>query len=204
MQATKTFDDERVRLLLAGNEAEITEGLQHIHDSLRDRLCGRARNFFPGFRPQELADAWHDTLTDVLRAAKNGGIDLNRPLEPLVWTILKNKVADHFRRSGKLADAIGYATRVLQNSARAAAWARKSADEQEMTFARVRAAIAGLPLRQRVIIQVYINNFERIETLEDLRDLVSAETGQPETVVAVKRARQEALKKVREVLGDGL
>ena len=204
MQATKAFEDEHVRLMLAGTDAQQAEGLQQIDTTLRTRFCAGVRGFYPGLRSEDLADAWQQTLIALYQAAKKGEVDLDRPLLPWIWKVLRNKATDHTRRRTAFQGAIERVTHLLGNSQRAEAWNRKSPEEKADISARIRGAIGSMPPRQRAIIQVYLDNIDRIDSLEDLKEMVSAETGQVETLVAVKRARQEALKKVREVLGDGL
>ncbi len=205
MELTKAFDDVQVRLLLdGGTSPEIQEALGHIETCLRSRFCSAIRGQFPGLKPEDLADAWQEMLQAVDTAAKERRLDLERPVLPWVWKVIWNKAAGKLRGKVNQDKKIAHAAYLLEKSSRGEAWTRKSDEEKANTLEKVREAIRQLPLKQRTVIQIYVNHLDWIKTMEDLRGLVSSETGCEETLAAVKGALREARRKVREVVGDEL
>ena len=64
----------------------------------------------------------------------------------------------------------------------------------------IREAIAGMPYRQRQVAQVMIDRFPEEPELNEIREEIRRATGELLTMVAVKRSRQEARRKIREEL----
>jgi len=206
MELTKEFDDLQARALLdGGTSPEIQEALEHINACLCRRLCFKIRDDFPGLKPDDLADAWQETLQAVDTAAKERRLDLERPLLPWLWKVLWNKAASKLRGKVNQEKRLAHAAYLLEKSSRGEAWTKKSNEEKAEILEKVRVAIRQLPQKQRTVIQLYVDHFDQIKNnMEDLRVIVSSETGCEETLAAVKGALREARRKVREVIGDGL
>ena len=83
------FDEPAVRGLLAGGEEEIGRALACIHTHLRRPSLGWLRRQFPGAGPDDLEDAWGETLLDVLRAARLKRFRADRPLWPWLSRIAR-------------------------------------------------------------------------------------------------------------------
>jgi hypothetical protein len=64
----------------------------------------------------------------------------------------------------------------------------------------IQSQVAALPLRQRLVLEVFIEQFPESASLAVLRQEVSRRTGREESLVAVKRALQEGRLRVREFL----
>ena len=97
--APELFEQARMARLLVGDVEEIQEGLCLIHYQLRDRTCGWLRSRYPGMSAEDLADAWGDTLLGVLKAAREGRFDPDRPLMRWLLTIAYRRAADITRRN---------------------------------------------------------------------------------------------------------
>jgi DNA-directed RNA polymerase specialized sigma24 family protein len=206
MELTQEFDDLQARALLdGGTSPEIQEALEHINTCLRRRFCFAIRGQFPGIKPEDIADAWQETLQAVDTAAKERRLDLERPLLPWLWKVLWNKAAGKLRGKVNHEKRLAQAAYLLEQSSRGEAWTRKSNEEKAEILEKVREAIRQLPQKQRTVIQLYVDHFDQIKNnMEDLRMIVSSETGCEETIAAVKGALREARRKVREVIGDGV
>ncbi|MCI0658885.1 MAG: hypothetical protein L0170_17680, partial [Acidobacteria bacterium] len=97
-QLTQAFEDQAVRQLLQGDEPDLAEAFSQVDAHLRRRFVKGARDRLPGLRPEDLADAWQDTLRDLLRAVRVGAFDADRELAPWLWTIFIRRAFDSLRR----------------------------------------------------------------------------------------------------------
>jgi DNA-directed RNA polymerase specialized sigma24 family protein len=201
MAIAETFDEEEVRLLLAGDEDELAHGLKLIDQEYRLKLSGWLRTRFPGLTSSELSDCWQDTLTAMHKTISKGGFDLDRSVLPFVCTILRRRAIDTVRRvqsAKNVLEQIGYA---LPDTQTAAKWRLLSEAQRPEVREAIRQATCRLPEKQRIVVQAYVDGYPKTE--EDWGELVrmvSERTGQSETLVSVKGSLREGLKKVREHL----
>jgi hypothetical protein len=64
----------------------------------------------------------------------------------------------------------------------------------------IRRTVVRMPNRQRQVASVVIDSFPEIPSTEKIRDVIFSTTGELLTIVAIKRAWQEAQIKIREQL----
>ncbi len=195
------FDEEAVRILLIGDDEEIDRGLVLIHQHLQNRIVGWLRGRFPGMVPDDLADAWGETLVDALGLARERRFDGDRPLMPLLCKIAYARATDHTRRRTTRDDALAAVGEMLRGTQAGRRW-QQTLDpaERNEVMALIRDAIATLPGKQREVFQAFIDGYPETRSREVLREKVSEATGREETLVSVKRALQEGRVKVGEFL----
>ncbi len=88
------LDDEEIRRLLEGSEAEIRAGVGRISDRYCGIVCGGMRRSFRWISPEDLADVWQSTLLAVLEKALTRELDVKRPLIGLLWVIATRRCCD--------------------------------------------------------------------------------------------------------------
>jgi DNA-directed RNA polymerase specialized sigma24 family protein len=200
VHGTHDFDEEQVRRLLTGGPAQIEQAVALIDLHLRNRFCASLRKRFPGMAPDDLADAWADTLLGVFLAARDRRFDGQRPLLPWLWTIASRQAIDHTRRATsreQLRAAVAEALRQTQTGRRWRSW---SEAERNEVMRLIREAFTLLSYRQQVVFHVFVYHYPESGRMEVLRREVSELTKGPETVAGVKRALQECRQKVRAFL----
>jgi DNA-directed RNA polymerase specialized sigma24 family protein len=201
MELTQTFEDQEVRQLLVGGEADLALAFNEIDTHLRKRfvrgLRGRLRKLL---RPEDLADAWQETLRDLLKAVRAGDIDPERELCPRLWTIFIRRAFDCLRRRDRYLGMLEGVKERLSGTTAGDILARMDEEEQSHLLAQVRQAVGTLPLRQKTVIETFVDHFPATEDMEALRQRVSEETGREETRATVKRALQEARRKISDLL----
>jgi DNA-directed RNA polymerase specialized sigma24 family protein len=201
MGVAAVFDEEEVRLLLAGSSEDLAKGLRLIDRQLRLKLSKWLRHRFPGLTSSELSECWSELLEGIYRSVRSGGFDVDKPLLPFVCTILRRRAIDKLRRNDdgpEVLEQIGYA---LRDTSVGAKWRMLNEAARGEVHEQIMAAIAPLPEKQRVVVQAYADGYPKTEEdVGELVRLVSERTRKPETVVAVKSSLREGLKKVRERL----
>jgi DNA-directed RNA polymerase specialized sigma24 family protein len=194
------FDEEAVRILLIGDDEEVDRGLVLIDQHLRNRIVGWLRRGFPGMAPDDLADAWGETLVGILRLARERRFDGDRPLIPLLCKIAYARATDHTRRRTSRDDVLAAVGEMLRATQAGRRWQRLDPAERNEFMALIRDAIATLPGKQKEVFQAFIDGYPETRSREVLRERVSEATGREETLVSVKRALQEGRAKVGEFL----
>jgi DNA-directed RNA polymerase specialized sigma24 family protein len=150
--------------------------------------------------PEDLKDAYQETLRAVLERVRAPGFDPRRPLR-LVYAIARRKGTDFLRRRGHRPntneDAILHLVAAdLKETDLGFAWKKRMGPVEAKEFREVLLkAVAVLPERQRLVARVFIDHFEEFrerDTYQPLARAVSAVTGEPENVAAVKSAWRAA------------
>jgi DNA-directed RNA polymerase specialized sigma24 family protein len=200
MAMTDVFDDARVCRLLAGTDVDIAHALTLINNRLRNRLCGWLRKRFRRLRSDDLASAWADTLLGVLQAIRAGRFDANRPVLPWICRIAYARAVDRGRRAHCHQKTLENYGQMLRETGIQRHEMAIGPDEQHEVVGLVHEAIAMLPTRQQLVLQVFVEHYPESRAMEVLRDEVGARTGRVETLAAVKRALQEARATVRTFL----
>jgi len=206
-QSTRTssnaqLDDVEVRLLLLGPPQEVQAGLQQIHDRLRGKLCGSVRRHFPGLSADDLADLWAQTMVEFFQQVRDGTFDPDPPLVPFLMKIIFRRATDMCRRRTTNKEALAAAAQEMRDSD-VGRWfdnAGRTQIQRREIFDLLQKAIGTLPSKQRAVMQEFVDGYPDTKSMELLRRLVSEKTGIEETLAAVKRALQEARRKVREFL----
>jgi RNA polymerase sigma factor (sigma-70 family) len=200
MELTQAFEDKEVRQLLNGGEADLAEAFARIDAFFRNRFVLGARKRLPRLPPEDLADAWQETLRDLLQSLRAGRFDPDRKLGPWLWTVFIRRAFDGLRRKNRHGAMLEQARRQLQGTETGAFLERLDEEERIHLLGLVRQAVGTLPARQRTVIQLFVEHFPATEDLELLRQRVSEATGVEETRAGVKRALEEARRKIAGLL----
>jgi DNA-directed RNA polymerase specialized sigma24 family protein len=149
---------------------------------------------------EDLKDAYQETLKGVLEKVRTPGFEPGRPLR-LVYAIARRKGCDCLRRRGHRVATSDDAT-LNRITAAPGGSDLGFAGRQRMGPAEAKEfrelllqIIAALPARQRLVARVFVDHFEEFrqrETYQPLARAVSAITGEPENVTAVKSAWRAA------------
>ena len=200
MELTQVFEDKEVRQLLSGGEAEIAEAFTLIDTHLRKRFAKGARDRLPGLRPEDLADAWQETLRDLLKAVRARSFDPDRELCPWLWTIFIRRAFDGIRRRGSYEGMLKRVREHLSESTVGGMVESLGEEERGRLLDRIRRAVGTLPDRQRNVIQVFVDHFPMTRDMDALRKMVSESTGLCESRAAISRAFHEARRKIAALL----
>jgi DNA-directed RNA polymerase specialized sigma24 family protein len=150
--------------------------------------------------PEDMKDAYQETLRAVLERVRSPGFEPSRPLR-LVYAIARRKGTDALRRRGYRAntneDSILHLVAAdLKESDLGFAWKKRMGPAEAKEFREVLLkAVAALPARQRLVARVFIDHFEEFRernTYQPLARAVSTVTGEPENVAAIKSAWRAA------------
>ncbi len=192
MQLTQALEDQEIRRLLQGDENDLELAFTQVDAQLRRRFVKGARDRLPGLPPEDLADAWQGTLKALLQAVRSGRFQANRELIPWLWTIFLRKAVDGLRRSKRLASL------AIRARARAGGVAAAGVDpeEREAVLARIREAVDALPLRQRTVLRVFLDQYPATRDCRVLQEQVSTVSGREETAGSVRRALEEARRRI--------
>ena len=196
MELTQAFVDKEVRELLVGEEADLAEAFSQIDTHLRKRFVKGARDRLPGLRPEDLADAWQETLRDLLKAVRARDFDPDRELRPWLWTIFIRRSFDSFRRMERSKGMLERVGGTLSGTTAGDIFEIMDEEERKHLLASVRQAVSTLPVRQRTVIQVFVDQFPATEDVDTLRERVSQVTGHEESRASVMRALKEARRKI--------
>ena len=202
MTSTANFDEEAVKILLLGDAEEINDGLSLIDREFRPALSGWIRHRFPGIPSADIGELWGDTLLGLFKKIQAGRFDADRPLAPLLKRILRSRATDRVRRTEVADRQFQAVAEHLRDNTTGAAWNACAPIDRREILEGIRNAIRPLPPKQKLVMDVWVSNFPESGSMEFLRRAVSKETGEEETLAAVKRALQEARTKVREWLTE--
>src|SRR5947209_4923175 len=142
---------------------------------------------------EDLKDAYQETLKGVLEKVRTPGFDPGRPLR-LVYAIARRKGCDGLRRRGhRMATADDETLQQIRAipGTTPLLGPAEAREFREVLF----KIIEALPARQRLVARVFVDHFEEFrarETYQPLAEAVSAITGEPENVLAVKSAWRAA------------
>ena len=200
------FDEDGIKIRLAGQPEEIAEGLDLIHRHLCKKISGHVRSRFPGLSAEDLVDVWQDTLISAFRSASEGSFQLDGKLLPWLCKIARRRAVDMLRWDGKhrkairttdeeALDAVGEAIAGTSTGIR---WKLLEAQERAEALELAMAHIRTLPRKQRIVLQAFCDGYPNTDEMGTLRQDVSSITGEEETLGSVKRALQEGRRKLRE------
>lgn len=199
-QLTQAFEDQAVRQLLQGDEPDLAEAFSQVDAHLRRRFVKGARDRLPGLRPEDLADAWQDTLRDLLRAVRVGAFDADRELAPWLWTIFIRRAFDSLRRKERYQGVLDKVRTRLVGTAVGDIFECMEDEERSHLLRMVREAVLRLPPRQQIVMNAFVEHFPATEDREALCRYVSAAVGHEESRTLVMRALGDARRKVGALL----
>ena len=204
-EAKAKVDAEEISILLIGSQDEQRKAINLINKHLRGALCFKIRQVALSISPEELAQVYQEVLLNVWDAAREKRYDANQPLLPFLFTLAQRRAVDWIRKTqtrrkneSELLDEIAKA---LKDTRVGEAWqivAEKNDGHNRMEI--IRRAIMRMPQRQRQVAAVIIEHFPKELTSQQICDEIYENTRERLTVLAIKGARREAGKKIKEVL----
>jgi len=201
------IDPEEISILLIGDEEEQNRAIGLIDKHLRETLVCRIRKTALSVPSDEILDIYQDVLLNVLRAAREQRYDPDQPLLPFLYTLAHRRACDRIRKKTTIDEnenqLLEKVLQRLKNTQVGEAWelvAKKNDGSRMIEI--IRRTVVGMPNRQRQVASVVIDSFPEIPSMDKIRDVIFRTTGESLTVIATKRAWQEARSKIRERLID--
>jgi RNA polymerase sigma factor (sigma-70 family) len=196
---------QSISQLLAGDSRCQEEAIRLTDKHLRLAIIAKIRRTAPSLPFEEVVDAYQEVLLGIWRAAAMARFSPRKPLLPFVLTIAQRKAVDHLRKRTSadydydvLFDTVSAR---LTDSSVAEAWEAAVAQEDgQRMMILIRDAVSGLPEQQRRVAAAVIDRFPDVPPYEELSKDITSKSGQVMSVAAVKRAWQEARKKIRDLL----
>ena len=201
------IDPDEISILLIGDEEEQNRAISLIDKHLRKPIVYRIRKTALSVPPDEIKDIYQEVLLNVLAAAREQSYDPDKPLLPFLFMLAHRRACDRIKKKTTIEDnenrVLEDVLQRLENTNVGEAWKQvaKKNDGSRM-IKIIRQTIVGMPNRQRQVASVVIDCFPAIPSMETIRDVILKTTGELLTVVATKRAWQEARSKIRERLVD--
>ncbi|HEV3255338.1 MAG TPA: sigma-70 family RNA polymerase sigma factor [Gemmataceae bacterium] len=198
--AKRSYDDRDAKRLLTGSAADIADGVALIDRDLGPPFFAWLRRRFPLLAAEDLASVWQDTLLSVFKAARGRRYDRKRPLVPWLCSIANARGVDEVRREASRQADVAAVAHALRQAETGWQWERLSGPEREEIALAIGDATDTLPQRQRLVFRVWVRFYPETENLKVLRREVSRVNGKEATAASIKRALQEARRKVRTFL----
>ena len=198
-------DPEEISILLIGDSQEQERAISLIHKHLRKAIIYKIRAAAIRLAPDELLDVYQEVLLNVWNAAKEKRYNPDKPLLPFLFMLAQRRAYDRVRKNdakkiheSRLLDEVSES---LKDTKVGEAWQIVAArNEGRRMMDIICKTVVKMPTRQRQVASVDIEHFPKILSPQDVSEIIYRTTGEKITVVAVKRARQEARKKIREQL----
>jgi DNA-directed RNA polymerase specialized sigma24 family protein len=197
MQLTQTFATSDIRPLLQGDRADLEAAFTEINSHLRNWFIHKVRLRLPGLlSPEDLADAWQETLRELFKAVRTGRFDPHRELYPWLWI-------DNARRNASYANLMQRVQGEMSPIDESFPAVVDEEEERSLLIERMNQVIRDLPVRQQTVLRVFLDQFPTTLDKETLRERVSEASGREESPAAIRRAFQEARRKIGVALGTG-
>lgn len=210
-QDSRTQNDEvdpvEISILLIGNSKEQERAISLIDKHFKKAIIYKIRETAVSLAPDKLLDVYQEVLLNVWNAAQQERYDPDKPLLPFLFVLAQRRACDRVRKNetkkvyeGRLLDEVSES---LKGTKIGEAWqivAAKNEGRRMMDI--IRRAIIRMPTRQRQVASVVIEHFPDVLSPQDVSEIIYRTTGEKITVVAAKRAWQEARNKIRELLAD--
>ena len=142
-------EDLEIRRLLGGNEGELAQGFERLERTYGERFRQILRKRRPGLNPEDVADAWQDTLKDLLEALREGRLRLEAKLFPWLWTVLHRRIYDQAEGMEKRRRIREHVEERLRGTRVGEAVEELGPARRSVLLARVREAVEGLSPTQR-------------------------------------------------------
>jgi len=198
-------DPEEISILLIGDRQEQELAISLIDRHLRRAIIYKIRETAISLAPDELLYVYQEVLLNVWSAAKQQRYDPDKPLMPFLFTLAQRRAYDRVRKNeakkiheSSLLDEVSES---LKDTKVGEAWQIVAArNEGRRMMDIIRKTVVKMPTRQRQVALVVIEHFPEVLSPQDVSEVIYRTTGEKITVVAAKRAWQEARNKIREQL----
>jgi DNA-directed RNA polymerase specialized sigma24 family protein len=200
-------DTAEISILLISSQDEQKRAISLIDKHLRGAICFKIRQVALSLSPEELTQVYQEVLLNVWDAAREKRYDANQPLLPFLLTLAHRRAVDWIRktqtRRKNESELLDEVAKALKDTKVGEVWqivAEKNDGHNRMEI--IRRAIMRMPHRQRQVAAVIIEHFPEELTSQQICDEIYDKTRERLTVLAIKSARQEARKKIKDVLID--
>lgn len=189
--------EDRIKDLLLRDESDVETGIELIHRSYGDVIGCWIQRCFCSLSPEDVADAWQDTLFCVAQMAADRQFKKDGSLFALLSGIMRWRSIDILNANTKYQQALEkYREKVACSDAM---------DEVhplflDEVFHLISEGIDDLPPRQKTVWEAYRDCGFSVRTLSELVEALEEATGVSQTHNSVRRARQEGRDKIREYL----
>jgi len=204
----KTVDVEKIDILLIGNEDEIAEGIRLIDACFREKIFEIIRKKALSAKKGDLRDIYQNVIVSILECATKGNYDPDaQKLERFIYKIAYRRAVDWIREKCGIieeynTDLLVEATNEVISGTKYNEYWQKAQREEKRTLIleAILKLIPKLKHRQRQVAEVIIENFPNLFEISDIKNQLLKRYGEDVTTVAVKRARQEVIDKIKESL----
>lgn len=208
----KTIDVETIDILLIGNEEEVAEGIRLIDANFKEKIVEIIHKRALSANTDDLFDIYQEVLLGIYKNAREGKYDpgtKKKTLMAFIYRIASNKAIDWLRRKyaqkrkrdtdkDVLIDSVA---EIIKDSSVYESWQNAHQNEERaIILETIRNLITRLKNRQRQVAEIIVENFPKLLSLLDIKKQILELYGEDVTTVAVKSARKEVYKKVKEAL----
>lgn len=208
-----TIDSETIETIdiyLIGNKEEIAEGMKLIDFHFRERIVSFISKRAPSANIDDSFDIYQDVLIGISKDAQDGKYDPDSTsLKAYIYQIASNKTISWLRRKLALKrnpdtdqeTLIDSVAEAIRDSSIYEAWQYAHLNESRSTILRtIRNLIPKLKLRQRQVAEIMKESFPYILSDNEIKIKILNSYGEDITRVAVKSARENVYKKIRETV----
>ncbi|MHC5053964.1 MAG: sigma-70 family RNA polymerase sigma factor [Planctomycetota bacterium] len=203
-----SFDAVGTAILLIGDsEAEVEEGFRRVYERFRKPLLSYIGKF--GFGYHDRRDVLQEVMVSLCRKVRDKTFNPDKSLDGLMFTLAERRAVDRLRRRSARPKSESYSSdndedtladlgAYLADTNAGRVYGGLTPAEKEECLVLIRQAIAELPPRERLVME--LKALYPHELLEKLRTRASRATGEELTYIAMKKAVRRASGKVAEVL----
>lgn len=178
-------------------------GIRLLWDNYSDVILRYIKSEGWGLQDADRLDVLQQTFLELWQKTQSPAFDIRRVLA-IVFQIAKCRVRDTLRRMKHRANSdtdaiLGYVAKDYASSDIGQKLRRPDKVDWAEFRQHLHEVIAALPGRQLIVARIFVDNYEDFrerDTYGPLAELVSAVTGKPETVAAVKNVWLEAKQKI--------
>ena len=201
---------ETIDIYLIGDENEISEAIRLVDANFKERIVGIVHRRAPSANVDDLRDIYQKVLLEIYKLAKEGKYDPDKgTLKALIGKIASNEAIDWLRwkyakkrtrdtNKDVLVDSVA---ETIRDSNIHEAWQCAQQNEQrDIILDTIRSMIPKLKLRQRQVAEIIKEEFPNLLNDIEIKERIMQIYNEDVTAVAVRSAKKEVYKKVKEAL----
>jgi len=205
-----TIDLETIDIYLIGDDKEIAEGIRLIDFHFKEMIVSFIHKRALSANTDDLFDIYQDVLLGIFKVAQDGKYNSGAvSLKAFIYKIASNKADDWLRKKLALKrnpdtdqeTLIDSVAEAIRDSSIHEAWQYAHLNETRSVILKtIRNLIPKLKPRQRQIAEIMKEGFPNALNDDEIKMQLLNNYGEDISKIAVKSARQEVYKKIREVL----
>jgi hypothetical protein len=172
-------DEEPIKALLEGNDADIEAGLNWLDQQFREKVCGLLRRRFPGMPSADLAEVWRDSLLTLHYMVRRGSYDSSGSLIALVWRIAVRRSQDRLRRNPGWDHPIDAMMRDVTDPEILEKWRQLNALQKTEIVDLICDSANKLPPQQQLVWRLYVEYFPESQDIERLTEEIRNSVASP-------------------------